>query len=199
MGSRLRTRRGCAAPRRVAWDAPLGYQRARVSFASLHGGVPNGGPLPCTLLLVQRCFPVVYRVAFGGSVLFMTASALAAAESRYAAAAARVSRRVPWHPTPPPPMTIGMILHHASGRLLGAPGAQGGPTCPSPAVSRPWVGHGRGWKISAADDDNVADIASRMRTPPLLASPTMRPGAGAIRGVHRPISRPFLVRTQRWG
>jgi hypothetical protein len=85
----------CGVGRRVAWDAPLGFQRAKLTFASLHGGLLGGGPLPCTLLLIQRCYPVVYWVKLGGSALMMTATALAAAEGRYNSAAARVS---PLHP-----------------------------------------------------------------------------------------------------
>jgi hypothetical protein len=37
------------------WDAKLGYQRKPLSFRPLHLINPKGGPVPCTVVVVQVC------------------------------------------------------------------------------------------------------------------------------------------------
>lgn len=61
-------------------------------MVSLHCCLPGGGPLPCTLVLVQRRYPAMFWLQGGpGGSSSVTPAAMSAMERDYRIAAARVS------------------------------------------------------------------------------------------------------------
>ena len=79
--------------RRCPWDAKLGYQPQKLPLVPLHTCLPGGGPLPCTLVLIQRVYPSLYWLAAradpgGGNTA--TPGALTLLERTYDAEAEKV-------------------------------------------------------------------------------------------------------------
>ena len=77
---------------RVSQLAKLGWQKAQSVLLPLHCVRPDGGLIPCTLIVVQRKYPMMVRERLpSGVVIIRTPEAVRAAQSDFDAQAAIVS------------------------------------------------------------------------------------------------------------
>ena len=77
--------------RRVSQLAKLGWQKAQHVYVPLHCVHPDGGTVPCTLLVVQRKFPMmVYEKLPSGCPIARSQPTYQAAQNHYEMQAAKV-------------------------------------------------------------------------------------------------------------
>lgn len=77
---------------RVSQLAKLGWQKAQHVYVPLHCVHPDGGAVPCTLLVVQRKFPImVYEKLPSGCPIARSQPTYQAAQNHYEMQAAKVS------------------------------------------------------------------------------------------------------------
>ena len=80
------------AVHRVSQLAKLGWQKAQHVYVPLHCVHPDGGGVPCTLLVVQRMFPMmVYEKLPSGCPIARSQPTYQAAQNHYEMQAAKVS------------------------------------------------------------------------------------------------------------
>ncbi len=70
----------------------MGWQKSQRAYVPLHCVHPEGGPLPCTLLLVQRKYPVMmHEVLPSGVPITRSQQAYQTAQNQFEIQAANVS------------------------------------------------------------------------------------------------------------
>ena len=80
---------------RVGQSTKLGWQQAHSVLLPLHCIQAQGGPIACTLLLVQRKYPTLVRARLpSGVIITQTPKAYTAAQSHFEAQAANVMSRL---------------------------------------------------------------------------------------------------------
>ena len=77
---------------RVSPTARMGWQKSQRAYVPLHCVYPEGGTLPCTLLLVQRKYPVMmHELLPSGVPITRSQQAYQTAQNQFEVQAANVS------------------------------------------------------------------------------------------------------------